>query len=69
MTRSRKERKPTPQAEPPIYDRDFALWVEAQVAAIRAGDLGALDGEHLAEELKGLTKRDVRALARISHRV
>ncbi len=45
-----------------LYDRDFALWVEAQVAAIRAGDLGALDVENLVEELEGLSKRDVRAL-------
>ncbi len=47
---------------PSLYDRDFALWVAAQVAAIRAGDLGALDVESLVEELEGLTKRDVRAL-------
>jgi Domain of unknown function DUF29 len=45
-----------------LYDRDFALWVEAQVAAIRAGAPGALDVENLVEELEGLTKRDVRAL-------
>ncbi|MCE3248632.1 MAG: hypothetical protein K0R41_2457 [Geminicoccaceae bacterium] len=47
---------------PSLYDRDFALWVEAQVAAIRAGDHGGLDVEHLALELEGLTKRDERAL-------
>ena len=47
---------------PSLYDRDFALWVEAQVAAIRAGDLGALDVENVVEELEGLTKRDERAL-------
>jgi hypothetical protein len=58
MTRGRKERRPTPQAEPPLYDRDFALWIEAQVAALRAGALGALDVENLVEELEGLTKRD-----------
>ena len=45
-----------------LYDRDFALWVEAQVAAIRAGDLGALDIENVVEDLEGLTKRDGRAL-------
>jgi len=45
-----------------LYDRDFALWVEAQVAAIRAGDPDRLDVENLVEELEGLTKRDVRAL-------
>ena len=46
----------------PLYDRDFALWVEAQVAAIRAGNIDALDIENLVEELEGLTKRDQRAL-------
>jgi Domain of unknown function DUF29 len=47
---------------PSLYDRDFALWVEAQVAAIRAEDHGGLDVENLALELEGLTKRDARAL-------
>jgi Domain of unknown function DUF29 len=62
--RSRALANETAVAEPPpsLYDRDFALWIEAQVAAIRAGDLGALDVENLVEELEGLTKRDERAL-------
>lgn len=46
----------------PLYDADFALWVEEQVAALRAGDVTALDLENLIEELEGLTKRDQRAL-------
>jgi hypothetical protein len=46
----------------PLYDRDFALWVEEQVAALRAGDVAALDLQNLIEELEGLTKRDQRAL-------
>jgi hypothetical protein len=46
----------------PLYDRDFALWVEEQVAALRAGDAAALDLQNLIEELEGLTKRDQRAL-------
>ena len=50
------------KAPPQLYDRDFALWIEAQVAGIRAGDPGALDVENLIEELEGLTKRDVWAL-------
>ena len=44
------------------YDQDFALWVEAQVAALRSRDLAGLDIENLIEELEGLTKRDERAL-------
>ena len=45
-----------------LYDRDFALWVEKQVAALRAGDVAALDIQNLIEELEGLTRRDERAL-------
>jgi hypothetical protein len=62
--RSRALAEETAVAEgpPSLYDRDFALWVEAQVAAIRAGDLGRLDVENVVEELEGLTKRDVRGL-------
>jgi Domain of unknown function DUF29 len=51
-----------PAEAPSLYDRDFAVWIEAQVAAIRRGDLGALDVNNLIEELEGLTKRDERAL-------
>jgi Domain of unknown function DUF29 len=53
-----------PKAVPPrpLYDEDFALWVEEQVAALRAGDVAALDIANLVEELDGLTKRDERAL-------
>jgi hypothetical protein len=40
------------------YDTDFALWVEDQVAALRAGCLGDLDVTNLVEELESLTKRD-----------
>jgi hypothetical protein len=46
----------------PLYDADFALWVEAQLVALRAGDVAALDLPNLTLELEGLTKRDERAL-------
>ncbi|MGH9176474.1 MAG: DUF29 domain-containing protein [Vicinamibacterales bacterium] len=46
----------------PLYDEDFALWVEEQVAALRTGDAAALDVPNLVEELEGLTRRDERAL-------
>jgi Domain of unknown function DUF29 len=55
-------RTDTPQPDRSLYDRDFALWVEAQVAAVRAGDVAALDVDNLVEELEGLTRRDERAL-------
>ena len=50
------------EGEAPLYDRDFALWIEEQVAALRAGDVAALDVDNLALELEGLTRRDERAL-------
>jgi hypothetical protein len=40
------------------YDTDFALWVEDQVAALRAGRFGDLDVTNLVEELESLSKRD-----------
>jgi hypothetical protein len=55
-------RRQSPEREGSLYDRDFALWIETQAAALRAGDVGALDLENLVEELEGLTKRDERAL-------
>jgi hypothetical protein len=46
----------------PLYDEDFALWVERQVELLRSGRTAALDLPNLIEELEGLTKRDERAL-------
>ncbi|MGH6903071.1 MAG: DUF29 domain-containing protein [Geminicoccaceae bacterium] len=62
--RSRAELEHRSRETPPrpLYDEDFALWVDQQVAALRAGDVAALDLENLIEELEGLTKRDQRAL-------
>ena len=54
--------KTTASAAARSYDQDFALWVEAQVAALRSGEFAGLDLENLVEELEGLTKRDERAL-------
>ena len=51
-----------PRPKQSLYHQDFALWVEAQVSALRAGDVAALDVANLTLELKGLTKRDERAL-------
>jgi hypothetical protein len=62
--RSRTQLEDRTRAAPPraLYDEDFALWVEEQVAALRAGDVAALDIENLTLQLEGLTKRDERAL-------
>lgn len=44
------------------YDLDFYLWIEQNVALLRAGDLTAIDAEHIAEELESMGKRDLRQL-------
>ena len=44
------------------YDEDFCTWTEAQAAYLRAGLWGAVDAEHVAEEIEALGKRDWRAL-------
>ena len=62
--RSRAQLDDRSRTVPPraLYDQDFALWIEEQVAALRTGNVAALDVANLIEELEGLTKRDVRAL-------
>lgn len=62
--RSRAELDDRSRAVPPrpLYDQDFALWVEEQVAALRAGDVAGLDVQNLTLELEGLTRRDERTL-------
>jgi len=40
-----------------LYDRDFALWVEATVAQLQAQDFAAVDLAHLIEEIDALGKR------------
>jgi hypothetical protein len=61
-SRMRVNETPGPVRAHSLYDEDFALWIGEQVAALRAGAVGALDLENLIEELEGLTKRDERAL-------
>ncbi|MGB3299906.1 MAG: DUF29 domain-containing protein [Phormidesmis sp.] len=45
-----------------LYDTDFNLWVEAQVAALQSRRLEALDLSNLIEEIEDLAKRDKKAL-------
>ena len=45
-----------------LYDQDFVRWTEDQAAALRAGRLGELDLENLAEEIESLGGRDRREL-------
>ena len=44
------------------YQRDFLLWTEQQAALLRAGHLGELDREHLAEEIEAMGKEQKMAL-------
>jgi hypothetical protein len=61
-SRVEPERRSGAASSRALYDEDFALWVDEQVAALRTGDVAALDLQNLIEELEGLMRRDERAL-------
>jgi hypothetical protein len=44
------------------YEVDFYQWTQAQAAALRSKDLGALDLEHLAEEIESVGASERRAI-------
>jgi Domain of unknown function DUF29 len=44
------------------YEVDFYQWTQAQAAALRSNDLGALDLEHLAEEIESIGASERRAI-------
>ena len=46
----------------PIYEKDFLLWSEQQAAALRAGNLLALDKDGLLEELEDMGNERKEAL-------
>ena len=45
-----------------LYDQDFADWCLQQVRLLRAGEIGGLDLQNLAEEIESLAKGDKREL-------
>ena len=47
--------KDTPAAGD-LYDLDYVSWIDRQVALLRAGRLGEIDAENVAEELSDLGK-------------
>jgi hypothetical protein len=49
-------------ASPALYDRDFHLWIGAQVEALRAARFADLDLQNVIEELDALAKRERSAL-------
>jgi Domain of unknown function DUF29 len=47
---------PFDKAANSLYERDFYEWLNMQAAALREGNLQALDTENLAEELEGMAR-------------
>jgi hypothetical protein len=47
----------------PLYERDFALWAEAQARALAGGRADALDWANLAEEIESLGRSQKREIA------
>jgi len=45
------------------YVKDVVAWSQEQAALLRAGDFGALDLEHIAEEIEDVGKSEQRELA------
>lgn len=61
MRRTAEPRTPSPPPDGPAslgYAEDFALWSQAQAAAIRAGHWRAVDLENVAEEIESLGRSD-----------
>lgn len=52
-----------PRRNLPGYDEDFALWLEAQAALLRARRFDELDIEHLAEEVESVGRSEFRAFS------
>jgi hypothetical protein len=45
------------------YEKDVVAWAKEQVALLRAGELSAIDVEHIAEEIEDVGKSEQRELA------
>ena len=45
-----------------LYERDFYAWANEQAGLIRAGNLAAVDLEHIAEEIESMGKAEKREL-------
>jgi Domain of unknown function DUF29 len=50
------------RVEPPLYERDFNLWVEEQVALLQAGALERVDVANLVEEIADMARSQKRAI-------
>lgn len=49
-------------AQPSLRDTDFYSWTGEQVRLLRAGDLGAIDVDNIAEEIETLGRSEAAAL-------
>jgi len=58
MTRAQQEI----EAEKPLYERDFCLWVEEQVRLLKEGRLEQLDLVNLIDEIRDLGIREKKAV-------
>ncbi|MEB3189205.1 MAG: DUF29 domain-containing protein [Snowella sp.] len=47
---------------PPLYDQDFALWIEATVNQLKSKNFTELDLENLISEVESLGRQDKREL-------
>ena len=48
--------------EKPTYEADFVRWLEFQAELLRAGRVGELDLENLAEEIESIARSDKREI-------
>ena len=45
-----------------LYDRDYALWLDSQVRALKTGNYQAIDLENLIEEIEDMGRREKKAV-------
>ena len=61
MSAAKSAARPAPAGT--AYEDDFYTWTQEPGARLRAGDLAALDLEHLAEEIESLGRTEFNSLA------
>jgi hypothetical protein len=45
-----------------LYERDFCLWLDFNIARMKSGNMGGIDLEHLIEELEAMGRSERQAL-------
>lgn len=56
------KRKARPLSVATRYEDDFYTWLQEQAALLRAGRLGEIDAENIAEELRNVAKTEFKSL-------